>query len=382
MLPIPILNVIASFLTAAFITWLAIPRIVRIARQRKLTDRPGQRKIHKKEVPTLGGIGIFSGFFVALMLFVNGHIEHITIIAAASMIIFLMGTKDDLVNMTPLKKLFIETIVAFLIAVTSGIRLTHFHGFLGIDTVPVWISIVITVFIIILIMNSFNLIDGIDGLATSVGILISLVYAVWFWMAKAVGFSIMAMAIAGALSAFLPFNLYNGRFKIFMGDTGSLTIGLLLAILTIKFNELNVLPDTPFRLHSAPAIAIGILFLPLFDTMRVTFIRISQGSHPFHGDNNHLHHRLLRLGLSHIKATFVLIILNAAIIALSFYLDKLGILALSLVLLGSALLFSNITFFLERKSMQKNTATFGEKGYYLEQSILKNSRFAARLKAS
>lgn len=384
MLPIPILNVIASFLTASIITWLAIPRIVRIAKYRKLIDRPGQRKIHKSEIPTLGGIGIFSGFFVSLMLFVNGHIEHITIIAAASMIIFLMGTKDDLINMDPPKKLLVEFLVALLIATTTDIRLTNFHGFLGINAVPVWASILITVFLIILIMNAFNLIDGIDGLASSIGILCSLVYAGWFWMADAIGFSVMSMAIAGALAAFLPFNLYHGRFKIFMGDTGSLTIGLLLAILTIKFNELNALQTTPFQVHSAPAVSIGILFLPLFDTLRVTIIRISQGLNPFHGDNNHLHHRLLRLGLTHQQATVLLVVLNAFFIILSFFLDKLGILFLCIVLLASALLLSNISFWVERKIIQKqnNLLNASEKGYYLDQSILKSNKLTVRLKAS
>lgn len=384
MLPIPYLNVIASFIIAFLITWLAIPRIVRIAKFRRYTDKPGNRKIHKNEIPTLGGIGIFSGFFVSLMLFVNGNIEYITIIAAASMTIFLMGTKDDLVNMDPPKKLLVEFLVAILIATASDLRFTTFHGFLGIDTIPLWVSIMVTVFLIILIMNAFNLIDGIDGLAASIGILISTVYAIWFWLNGAVGYAVMAMAIAGALSAFLPFNVYKGRFKIFMGDTGSLTIGLLLAILTIKFNELNAIETTAFRFQSAPAISIGILFLPLFDTLRVTIIRITQGQNPFQGDNNHLHHRLLRLGFTHKKSTLIMVVVNSVIIILAIALDKIGILALGILILVAALAFSNFTFWLERKKVKAKPDSVlktNEAVYYLSQSILKTNKIIDKLRA-
>jgi hypothetical protein len=168
-----------------------------------------------------------------------------------------------------------------------------------------------------------------------------------------------------------------------MGDTGSLTIGLLLAILTIKFNELNALQITPFQMHSAPSVSIGILFLPLFDTLRVTIIRLSQGLNPFHGDNNHLHHRLLRLGLNHRKATLVLVILNAFFIVLSFLFDQLGILTLGLILLAVAVFFSNFSFWLEQKRFQANnlSKSMNENGYYLDQSILKNNKLPVRLRA-
>lgn len=366
MLPVPFLNIIASFFVAGIITWLAIPRIVTVAKHRRLYDRPGQRKIHKYEIPTLGGIGIFSGFFVSLMLFVNGNIEHITIIGAGSMIIFLMGTKDDLVSMNPPKKLLVEFLVAFLIASATDIRFTSFHGFLGIETIPVWLSVCVTVFLIIVIMNSFNLIDGIDGLAASIGILSSLVYAIWFWLAGSFGYAVLAMAIAGSLTAFLPFNLYTGKFKIFMGDTGSLTIGLLLAILTIEFNELNALENTLYKFNSAPAISIGILFLPLFDTLRVMIVRMSKGIPPFRGDNNHLHHRMVRLGMSHKKATLVLVIANLFFIAFAILVDNLGILFSSLTILVTALLLTSVTAFFEyRNKWFANKSFPTEEEYHL-----------------
>jgi UDP-N-acetylmuramyl pentapeptide phosphotransferase/UDP-N-acetylglucosamine-1-phosphate transferase len=349
MLTIPILNAVAAFMVAAIITWVAIPKIVKVSRIRNLTDQPGHRKIHKGSVPTLGGIGIFSGLFISIMLFVNGNIEKITIIAAATIIIFLVGVKDDLINMNPRKKLVAEGIAALLITILADIRITNLHGFLGIELLPMWLSIIITVILIIFVINAFNLLDGIDGLAASFGIMVTVIFAVWFWIAGDIGYSIMAASVAGALSAFLPYNVSHGRFKIFMGDTGSLTIGLLLAILTIRFNELNLVVAPSVGFFSAPSISLAILMLPLFDTVRVTIIRLYKGRNPFTGDNNHIHHRMLRLGLSHTKSTLVLVTANMVIILLAFLLDKFGATALFLSVIAIALAFSWYSMKLEKK---------------------------------
>lgn len=349
MLSNPLFNVIASFLVAAIITWFAIPKIVKVARIRKLTDKPGDRKIHKGRIPTLGGIGIFSGLFVSIMLFVNGYVENITVIAAAAMIIFLVGEKDDLINMSPRKKLVAEVIAALLITIPADIRLTNLHGFLGIDILPMWLSVIISVFVIIFIINAFNLTDGIDGLATSIGILSTVLLAVWFWIAGDFGYSIIAASTAGALCAFLPFNVYNGRFKIFMGDTGSLTIGLLLAILAIRFNELNLVVAPSVSFYSAPAILLALLILPVFDTVRVTIIRLFKGLNPFAGDNNHLHHRILRLGFSHIKSTLILVVANMAIIFVAVLLDKYGVNAVFFSVIATAIAFNLFSWRMEKK---------------------------------
>lgn len=349
MLSLPLLNIISSFLVAAFITWFSIPKIIKVVKIRNLADKPGPRKIHSREIPTLGGIGIFGGFFISLLLFVNGSIEHLSMIAAGAMIIFFMGQKDDLINMNAQKKLFFELIVAILITTTTDLRITDLHGFLGIQSIPLWLSIMISVLIIVLIMNAYNLIDGIDGLAASIGILCAVVYGSWFWAAGEIGYTVMAAAIAGALCAFLPFNMYKGRFKIFMGDTGSLTIGLLLAVLTLRFNELNSMVAAPVKFQSAPAISMGILFLPIFDTLRVTIIRLIQKSNPFQGDNNHLHHRLLRLGLTHSQSTLIMVIYSGVFITLAISLDYLGTSAVFLIMLALGTVLSFISSQIERR---------------------------------
>jgi len=347
MLSLSLFHVISSFLVSAAITSLSIPKIIKVVVIKKLSDQPGLRKIHKQSIPTLGGIGIFSGFFISLMLFDNGNIERLSIIAASAMIMFFIGQKDDLINMNAKKKFFFEFIVALIITLATKLRITSFQGFLGVHEIPFWLSVIVTVLLIVFIMNAYNLIDGIDGLAASVGIISATVYGILFWMNGELGFSIMSACIAGALGAFLPFNIYRGRFKIFMGDTGSLTIGLLLAILTLKFNALNLESATTIKFVSAPAISLGILFLPLFDTIRVTWIRILQKSNPFVGDNNHLHHRLLRYGMNHFQATLVMIFFHFLFILLAISLDHLGILINSGILFSLACMISFFSMQLE-----------------------------------
>lgn len=346
-----IASVVGSFLVACCLTVIIIPKIVAVAIIKKLSDKPGDRKIHSHQIPTLGGIAMFTGFFISLMLFANGYVEHITVIAASSFMIFAMGIKDDLITMSPRKKLTVEILSALLIVVVAEIRITNLHGFLGIDMLPVWLSIIVSVFVIILIINAFNLIDGIDGLATSIGILSTVLLAVWFWIAGDFGYSIIAASVAGALCAFLPFNVYNGRFKIFMGDTGSLTIGLLLAILAIRFNELNLVVAPSVSFYSAPAIILAIFILPLFDAVRVTIIRLHKGLNPFAGDNNHLHHRMLRLDFSHIKSTLILVVANMAIIFVAVSLDKYGVNTVFLSVIATAIAFCLISWRLEKKSV-------------------------------
>lgn len=342
MLSLSLFHVLSSFLVSAAITSLSIPKIIKVVVIKKLSDKPGLRKIHKQCIPTLGGIGIFSGFFISLMLFDNGNIGQVSIIAASTMIIFFIGQKDDLINMNAKKKFFFEFMVALLITLATELRITSFQGFLGIQEIPFWLSTIVTVVLIVFIMNAYNLVDGIDGLAASIGIMAAAVYGFFFWMNGELGYSIMSACIAGALCAFIPFNMYTGRFKIFMGDTGSLTIGLLLAILTLKFNALNVDSASILKFESAPAISLAILFLPLFDTIRVTLIRLRNKKNPFIGDNNHLHHRLLRFGLSHYQATLIMIGFSGIFIALAISFDQLGILMVSSIMVALA---CTISFF-------------------------------------
>ncbi|MBN2814896.1 MAG: undecaprenyl/decaprenyl-phosphate alpha-N-acetylglucosaminyl 1-phosphate transferase [Bacteroidales bacterium] len=350
MFPSPLLNIVSAFIVAAFISWFSIPSIIKVVRIKKLFDKPGDRKIHKREVPTMGGIAIFGGFAISMLLFVNGYVEHLSVVVAASVIIFFLGLKDDLVNMPPRKKLAVEFGVALLIALATDLRITSLNGLFGIHELATWVSVPLTVFVIILIMNAYNLIDGIDGLAASIGILATVFYGIWFWIAERYGYAVISASIAGALIAFLPFNMSGKHYKIFMGDTGSLTVGLLLAIATIRFNEVNALASTPYRFASPLTISLGLLILPLFDALRVAIIRISRNTSPFHADNNHMHHQLLRLGLTHGNASIVLVATSALFVGIAMLLDNLAPTMIFTILGILAILLSAFTMNLEKRS--------------------------------
>lgn len=314
---------------SALITWFFIPRIIKVASIRHLTDSPGPRKVHKVEIPTLGGVGIFAGFSTGFLITFNGTIEGGAYIFASMILLFFVGIIDDLINLNAVKKLGGEILAAVIISCFTSIHITNFHGFLGIYEIPVWCSFLTTLFVFVVIINSFNLIDGIDGLATSTGIVASSVLGAYFWYNGDPGYALMAAALIGALVVFLFFNISKGEHKIFMGDTGSLIIGLILSILTIRFNEINVIQNPVYNLTSAPAISIAILIVPLFDTIRVFTLRILNRQSPFQGDKRHIHHLMLQAGCSHRQATLLISLAHLCLIAVAFLLDHAGIVVLT-----------------------------------------------------
>ena len=330
--------ILLAFSSALLITWYYIPRVIRIVRHRHLEDTPGKHKIHKNNVPTLGGIGIFAGFLVGYLLGIDGYMPGLSYFTAAAVMLFFVGIKDDLININYTKKLIGEVGSAVVVVLFTDLRFTSFHGFLGIEEISYWVSFPVTVFTIVLIINAVNLIDGIDGLAASIGIVASVTFGIFFFLSGDYGYTVMAAALLGALIAFLRFNLSEGRFKIFMGDTGSLVIGFTLAVFAVHFNETVAAGKSVVALTSAPAVAIGILVVPLFDTLRVVVLRLHYHQSPFQADHRHIHHMMLRAGLSHKGATLIISLFNILIIGLAFLLDGTGILWLALILLSLCVL--------------------------------------------
>ena len=266
--------------------------------------------------------------------------EGVTYFTMTLLLLFFLGIKDDLITLDPRKKLIAEIFTGIVLTYFTDIHFTNFHGFLGITDIPVWLSYLTTVFLVVVILNSLNLIDGIDGLAASAGIIATIVLGVWFWLAGDTGYSIMAAALLGALIVFLRFNLSKGKNKIFMGDSGSLIIGFILAVMVIHFNEINTGSSPVHNLNSSPAITIAILIVPLYDTLRVFTLRIWNRQNPFKGDNRHIHHLMLRAGFSHRKTTFYMSLAHIIIIAIAFMLDHIGIIWLSLALLFISLILT------------------------------------------
>lgn len=325
--------IVIAFASALIITWYYIPKVVLVVRQRHLEDKPGFHKIHKAEVPTLGGIGIFGGFIFGFLIGIDGYLPGLSYFTAAVVFLLFVGIKDDLVYLNPRKKFVAEFGASLLIAVFTNIHFTSLHGFLGIEGIDVISSYIVTLIVMVVLINAVNLIDGIDGLAASVGIIASLAFGTFFYLSGDYGYTVMAAALLGALIAFLRYNMSEGPDKIFMGDSGSLVIGFTLAVFAIHFNELVANGDPVIPLKSAPAISIAVLIIPLFDTIRVTVLRIRAGKSIFVGDKRHIHHMMLRAGMSHRQATAVLSFFNGVMIIVALLLDKVGIIILGLILL-------------------------------------------------
>ncbi|WP_320054209.1 MraY family glycosyltransferase [uncultured Acetobacteroides sp.] len=344
-----------SFIIAFYTSYKIIPVVIRIAHLKNLVDEPNNRTSHKKAVPTLGGVGIFIGFSVASLLLASYYfVPEFNSLLLGMLVLFFLGIKDDILVLSPKKKLVGQILVAFMITFLGDVRITSFEGILGIYDIPYWPSILSSMFIFIALINAVNLIDGIDGLASGFGILASTFFGVDFYILGHFAWAMLCFAMAGALFAFLLYNVFGNANKIFMGDTGSLVLGLFITTATLKFININAASSGPFSINFAPALAISVLALPVFDTLRVFSIRIANGQSPFHPDKRHIHHLMLRLGFSHKASTSILISVNAAIIGICFALQPLNINYHILALCAVVFSLIGLLWNLSRRAASKN----------------------------
>lgn len=305
--------ILLSLIIGFVIVTYSIPRIIYISRQKKLFDIPNERSAAKVITPNLGGIAIFSGFYCSMMVSLNQFdIHSITSLMLTSLVMFLLGLKDDMIGLSPRKKLFFQLLAAMYLIFMGGVRINNLHGIMGIHEIDIISSSLLSLLAIVGIVNAYNLIDGIDGLAAGVGILISIVFGSLFMVAGEIVYAIVAFSMTGSLVAFFFFNVFGRTNKIFMGDTGSLLLGIVFAFLTIKYLGL---PANVNHMIGVPAIALAIMIVPIVDTIRVMTIRISQKRSPFSPDMNHIHHQLLRLtGGNHLHASLIIIVANLSFI--------------------------------------------------------------------
>jgi UDP-GlcNAc:undecaprenyl-phosphate/decaprenyl-phosphate GlcNAc-1-phosphate transferase len=310
------LDVLLTASVSFIITFLAIPVILQIAEQKKLYDIPDERKVHTRPVASLGGVAIFGGFLLSSLLSIQGYLNpEFQYFFAAALVIFFLGLKDDLMVLSASKKFIGQVIAASILIHLGGIRLDSMYGLFGFNEVPEAFGLALSYLTIIVVINSFNLIDGVDGLAASLGILTMVIFGIYFYWISYLAYSLLAFSMAGSLVAFVIFNHHPA--KIFMGDSGSLMIGLVNSILVIKF--INVANDPAVALPVASAVAVGfaILIVPLLDTLRVFSIRISKGNSPFTPDRNHVHHLLLDRGMGHVAVTLTCAGVNIGFILLA-----------------------------------------------------------------
>jgi UDP-GlcNAc:undecaprenyl-phosphate/decaprenyl-phosphate GlcNAc-1-phosphate transferase len=311
-------DVLLSVVISFAVTFLAIPAVINVADLKKLFDMPDARKVHHSPITPLGGIGIFAGFIFGSLLTLHfNQYADLQYFIAASFVIFFLGLKDDILIISPVKKFIGQVLAAFIIIYYGNIQIRSMHGFLGVYQLPEMFSLLLTYFAVIVVINSFNLIDGVDGLAGSLGLLSTTVLGIYFLYVGLSPYAVLAFSMAGSLLAFLIFNFQPA--KIFMGDTGSLLIGTVNAILVIKFINVANTSDIKFPINASPAVGFTILMIPLLDTLRVFGIRILHRRSPFSPDRNHIHHLLLDRGFSHRAITLTLVTVNFLTIALVFF---------------------------------------------------------------
>lgn len=351
-----------GFLTAFFVVLFTMPSLIKVARMKHLVDEPTEgRKLHSRSVPTIGGIIIFAAILFSYSLwFPSGKsalgsplsdfrvlygemaaaYADFKIVIAAMVLLFFIGVKDDIIGFSPVKKLVGHFVVAYILVIMGDVRIRDMHGILGLYALPHEVSIAFSFFTYIVLVNAFNLIDGVDGLAGGIGLISAMAYGIWLYWAGDVALALLAFTLAGALVGFLIFNAHPAR--IFMGDSGSLIIGAILSVLAMRVvdHDVSRLPAW-LRTVPTPLFAMSVIAYPLVDTFRVFVVRMARGTSPFLADKNHIHHRLLALGLGHRGTVLVLYAYAIILILLSLttrdVLPNKGLLLLGVAAFGLAM---------------------------------------------
>ncbi|MBQ3673364.1 MAG: undecaprenyl/decaprenyl-phosphate alpha-N-acetylglucosaminyl 1-phosphate transferase [Paludibacteraceae bacterium] len=288
---------------------IGMPIVIRIAKAKGFVVRPNKRMSHEGDIPNIGGLNICFSFMLTYLFFEFNQMTQNQFFIIGFFAIMAVGFIDDVLVLTPTAKLFGETLAGLALIGFADMRITHLHGIFGINELGIIPSYIISLFVLIAIINAINLIDGIDGLASGLGILYCLFFAIYFGLVQERNWAILAICMIGSLAVFFIYNVFGRREKIFMGDSGSLLLGYLLTAFVFHFCEINAYHQVPeiFHMNAAPAVAICVLTVPIFDTIRVSLTRIKQHRSPFQPDKNHIHHLLLRTGLNHIQTTCVLL---------------------------------------------------------------------------
>ncbi len=307
-----VLAIILPSLFSFAITLTIIPSWIKVCKKWNLFEKTDERKVHKESIPTMGGLAIFAGILISYLFLGQQISEHtIQFLIAASLILFFTGFFDDLLDMNAKKKLVLQIIASAVVAY-GGIRINNLYGILGIYEIPIWLQYTITILFIVSITNAYNLVDGIDGLAGSLGLMSSLIFGGLFYQFKYIDYAILSFCMSGALIGFLKFNFHPA--KIFMGDTGSLIIGFFLSTLAINLLDIKEIPNVKANFVS-PALIAAVLFVPLYDVIRVCVIRILTGNSPLQADRNHVHHMIVAQGFGQRVTTTIIVAINLMIIS-------------------------------------------------------------------
>jgi len=314
---------ILPFLWALIISLYAVPSVVELAWEKGLMDSFEKRKVHNLLTPRLGGVAIFAGVFSGILIF--GEIDRFNqYFLAGILLIFFIGVRDDLHEIKPWKKLIVQLLATFIVFYEGEFMVTSLSGFLGIEEISPYIFYFIGIIMVLTITNSINFIDGLDGLAGIVSMIPAILLGVFF-STQDYNMAVISLCLAGSLLGFLRYNLKQS--SVFMGDSGSMVVGFVLAILFLKQIEIRGEDFGWVYLYS-------LLFVPLTDIVRVVFSRILRLQSPFKAARDHVHHILLDSGMSQKKVLILLTLVVSFVIAVTFIFHKLIELDTKLITFG------------------------------------------------
>ena len=347
-----LLYLVCSLFGVFAISLLLIPKIRSIALKLNLSDTPDDRSSHSAPVPTFGGVIFYVSYIVILFFAQNLDVNHVSVTLLASIsVLFFTGLLDDFRNLSPKIKFLFQIIGVAILMFQPDFRIVSLHGFLGVYEIPMAISVAGSMFFLLALINAFNLIDGIDGLSGITGIIIASFYCFMLFNLGYYFYLSISLATIGTLLAFLRFNFSIKR-KIFMGDTGSLVIGLVLGLLTLKLMAVGDAAHNSlsFNRSQLPLFLAGVLFIPTLDTIRVMLLRFTRGVSMFKPDRNHIHHILIDFGFSHRKASFCIGFINFIVASIMFYVTQQFTIVISLLILISMFFIAFAVLFIMNKN--------------------------------
>jgi UDP-GlcNAc:undecaprenyl-phosphate/decaprenyl-phosphate GlcNAc-1-phosphate transferase len=344
-------------LTSFVVAYTFLPFVIRFSKKKKFVAVPDQRRIHKRVTPSLGGVAIFLGFTLGTLCWSEqAQWPHTLFLLPILIIPFILGLLDDLIHLTPVAKLIGQFITSSLIFFILDIRLNSFYGLAGDFQIPYVVSYGITLLTVVVITNSLNLIDGIDGLAATFSFIAALFFGSWFFFTGVSEYAIVCFALCGGIVAFLFQNWEPS--KIFMGDTGSMVIGTSLSIIMIHFINHNygLEEDHPLKFRGSIATALSVMIIPIMDTTRIIIIRLYKNISPFHADKRHIHHALVRLDLTHRQVVYILAIVQVFFISLAILLRRVN----EWYLIGAILFIATLLCILLEKIFRKFLSKTGK----------------------
>lgn len=339
------------FLTSFIVSLVSIPSIIKVANEKSLFDKPSEkRKIHTKSTPNLGGVAIFLGFYFSTLMFrVLCDSVELSALCAASVLLFFVALKDDLISTAPILRLFFQFLIAIIIVLVGQVYFYHIP-FFGSDGIwAVMVNMVVTTVFIVAIINAMNFIDGIDGLAGLISFFIFIVFGGVFYEYGENSYAFISLALAGSTLGFLLFN-WNPA-KIFMGDIGSMLLGVFIAVFAIKLSNLEPLRLGLITVKNPTTLALALLIVPIMDMITVIIIRTYLRLSPFNADKRHTHHRLLGLGFSQKAVTLTLVSFNLLMVVVALLTGFMkGIFSSMLILFLAALFEIAVVYLYVKKS--------------------------------